>query len=174
MDSSRLDDAARPGFLERSRAALIGTSVGLALGVALAGWVWFDRTAELRATEADCEARTKLAAEARVTLQEDVAAVEERLASQTALGGVLRARVLLGRAVDAIDQTNFGTAQERVEEANAILQGAAGTTTELDQAALAELTADVEAVDIRVGTRVGIQRQALVALAERLDDLLDP
>lgn len=145
-----------------------GKQIGIALGVALvalgaAYGIGRVQTAG-RIDEAERRAATAASTSASAV---DVARVNLDICR----GNVTRleARRQLDLALIALDERNFGIAQERLDAARAFLASTKGADPEL-----AKLAADVEATKLVAAEDLGDQRKRLLGFLKRLDELVPP
>lgn len=97
------------------------------------------------------------------------AGVHMQLEVERAKVARLEARRRLDMAKTALDEHNFGTAQEHLASAKAWLASAKGSDPELDK-----LSADIDALKLVATEDVGEQRAKVSALCKRLDELVPP
>jgi hypothetical protein len=95
--------------------------------------------------------------------------VRMQLEIEKAIVSRLEARRRLHQAVIALDERNFGTAQEHLAAAKTLLASAKGTDPEL-----AKLSADIDALKLVATEDVGEQRTKVLAIVKRLDELVPP
>lgn len=99
-------------------------------------------------------------------LQEQQTAVQQQLARAQDMSRMRAAQALIYRAALDLDERNFGTANQRLQEAADVL-GEAGMNAELQA-----LQQDVAATNLEVAANLDAQRSNVVALAERLNALI--
>jgi hypothetical protein len=140
----------------------IGVSIAL---VAIAGAYGVGRM-QTAAKIDDAEKRAQAADSARAAAS---ASVQVQLSIEKAKVARLEARRRLHMAVIALDERNFGTAQEQLASAKAWLVAAKGEDPELSK-----LAADIDATKVVATEDVGDQRTKLLAMIKRLDQLVPP
>lgn len=84
---------------------------------------------------------------------------------------LLMARTALYRTAGDLDQRNFGIANTRLQEAEAALRRVDAATGGLDAARLDTLRASIQGMNINVATDLQDQRNAVLDLASRLDEM---
>lgn len=158
---------------EGRKRALLGTAVGLGLGLLLAGWAKVDGNADLRLAHEGYEQELDAEAKTRADLNFELTEVQRRLTTQTAHSQLQQARILLARAMLEIDEDNFGQTHDRITEAVVLLRNLDAAEAGIDPAVLTSVTKDLQKVYIRVSADVGSQRVALIAQSDRIDLLLE-
>lgn len=144
----------RAGWVNALIGVIIGLALGMTIGAAGAVKLWYDANGVLEATQsmhvADLAAKDAELAEMQAQYEE----LEQK-------GAGMNARIAVSRAVDQLDQRNFGTAQAEIERARELL----------GQALPAVATAGngLESIDLRVAVDAGSQRILLVNIGNRLD-----
>ncbi len=143
-----------------------GIAIGIGVAIAAAGIAYGvgRYQGEARVTEAEQRALSAGSASSAAVLGSKVSVDVER-------GKVARleARRRMHLALIALDDRNFGTAQEHVTIARSWLASAKGADVEV-----LKLGADLEAFKVVASEDVGEQRTKMIALCKRLDDLLPP
>lgn len=84
---------------------------------------------------------------------------------------LLMARTDLYRTAADLDQRNFGTANTRLQEAEAALRQVNASAGGLDAAKLEALRASVKGMNLNVATNLQDQRNQVLDLAARLDQI---
>jgi len=142
-------------FVERARFLGIGLAVGLIVGGAGAGWVWWTGQSEVRALE-DVVSKERQAA--------DFAKNEHRaaLAAEQTRVAILGARVEIARALQSLDQLNYGLVGERLRAAGERLKDVDGAH---------DVAARLQLVQVDPQAPEGA-RSAILPLAEQVDALL--
>ena len=160
-DSASQDPSASPGLFGLPRAVALGGGVLLlALVVFGVGWMMGARPIDnLNRDVEQAEAR----AEANAALAEGL---ESRLHAHQALS-------LLYRTMLDVDARNFGTANQRLDEAAAALARVDPNAIGPAAADLDDLRRELGELDIRVAEDLAEQRGILSELARRLADVLD-
>ncbi len=140
----------------------IGIAIGVGL-VALAAAYGVGRLQTAGRVD-DAERRASAAASASATAV-DVA----RANLDVCRGNVTRleARRQLDLALIALEERNFGIAQERLESSRAFLAATKGGDPEL-----AKLAGEIEATKLVAAEDLGDQRKKLLGLLKRLDELV--
>lgn len=113
-------------------------------------------------------------AEKRVHAAESASAsaasnVRMQLEVEKATVSRLEARRRLHQALIALDERNFGTAQEHLAAARSLLASSKGQDPELTK-----LSADIDALKLVATEDVGEQRTKVLAIVKRLDELVPP
>jgi hypothetical protein len=111
------------------------------------------------AIEHSARARDAAAAEQKYT------AVKTQLASVQSANKLLTANVWAYRATVALDNRNFGLANDAMANVVASLNGVDAAAAGLDSAALKEIQTEAAGVKIAVATNLEAQRSQLVRLA---------
>lgn len=154
--SSETEPVAKPraGWVNALIGVIIGLALGMTIGAAGAVKLWYDANSLLEATQAqhmsDLSAKDAELAE----LQAEYETLQKKAAG-------MNARIAVSRAVDQLDQRNFGSAQAEIERARELL------TQSLP--AVAEAGNGLETIDLRVAVDAGTQRALLVSIGNRLD-----
>jgi hypothetical protein len=141
------------------RSMLIRLGVAALVAVLLFGGGYLTR--DLPARSAIAEARTARDA-----------AVSDRQARITA-NHLLTANVWVYRATAALDDRNFGVANDAMDEAVKALEAITVTEDDPLQAGLTEALTAARALDISVASNLEPQREALLALARRVTGLAE-
>ncbi|MGZ3451660.1 MAG: hypothetical protein ACXVEF_18760 [Polyangiales bacterium] len=131
--------------------------VGIAYGVGRMQTAGKIEDANKRASAAE-SASAAAASSVRVQLEIEKATVAR-----------LEARRRLHQALMALDDRNFGTAQEHLAAAKSWLSGAKGADPELTK-----LSTDIDALKLVATEDVGEQRTKVLAIVKRLDELVPP
>ena len=92
------------------------------------------------------------------------------------LGSAIRLRIQshAGQAAAALDDRNFGVANDDMNEAVRALEAVTLPEGDPRAAALAEAIGAARALDISVASNLGPQREALLALARQVTRLAEP
>lgn len=101
-------------------------------------------------------------------------AAESDRQSRTAANQLLTANVWVYRAAAALDDRNFGVANDDMNEAVRALEAVTLPEGDPRAAALAEVIGAARALDISVASNLGPQREALLALARQVTRLAEP
>ena len=108
------------------------------------------------------------------TAQKTAAAAQARAARLQSINHVLAADVWSFRAVAALDERNFGVANDDVARAVAELNGVDAAAAGLDAAALKTAQAEAAAVKVSVAVNLQGQRAQLLRLAADIGALATP
>jgi hypothetical protein len=154
--SSETEPVAKPraGWVNALIGVVIGLALGMTIGAAGAVKLWYDANHLLETTQA--QHMTDMSGK-------DAELAEMQAEFQTLMKKVsgLDARIAVSRAVDQLDQRNFGTAQAEIERARELLAQALPSVSEAGNG--------LETVDLRVAVDAGAQRTLLVSIGNRLD-----
>ena len=101
-------------------------------------------------------------------------AAERDRQAEAAARRLLPANVRVYRAAAALDDRNFGMANDAMNEAVTALEAVTLAEGDPRAAGLAQATAAARALDISVAGNLGPQREALLALARRVTLLAEP
>jgi hypothetical protein len=116
----------------------------------------------------DLPARSEIA-EARTARD----AAESDRQARTAANQLLTANVWVYRAAAALDDRNFGVANDAMNEAVTALEAVTLAEGDPRAAGLAEAVAAARALDISVASNLAPQREALLALARQVTGLAE-
>ena len=136
----------------------IGTLIGLLIGGGGAGKVWLDMRADLSESTAQAEARAT-----ELTKGMEAATAREK---------VLRARVLVARAMSELGGENYGNANKLLAEAADQLGKTDAAAGGFDAAKVGAAAKDIGALKLAPGVDVMPQRASLKKQADALDALL--
>ena len=142
-----------------SRSMLIRIGVAALVAVLLFGAGYLTR---------DLPARSEIA-EARTARD----AAESDRQARTAANQLLTANVWVYRAAAALDDRNFGVANDAMNEAVTALEAVTLAEGDPRAAGLAEAVAAARALDISVASNLAPQREALLALARQVTGLAE-
>lgn len=142
-----------------SRSMLIRIGLAALVAVLLFGAGYLTR---------DLPARSEIA-EARAARD----AAESDRQSRTAANQLLTANVWVYRAAAALDDRNFGVANDAMNEAVRALEAVTLAEGDPRAAGLAEAVAAARALDISVASNLEPQREALLALARQVTGLAE-
>lgn len=154
-----------------TRNAVIGLTVGLLLGLLLTGYVWSSQRGVIRANEQTCTEQLDAAAATRGELEASVATLEGQVASATATRRLLEARIVLAHALKQLDERNFGTANEQVADAAALLAKVDAAAAGVDAAKLKAVQEALAGTNLVVATDMAGQVALIGRLAAELDKL---
>jgi hypothetical protein len=144
----------RAGWVNALIGVVIGLALGMTIGTAGAVKLWYDANYLLETTQA--QHMTALAA--KDAERADVQAQYDTLQKKAA---GMNARIAVSRAVDQLDQRNFGTAQAEIERARELLGQSLPAVSEAGNG--------LETLDLRVAVDAGAQRALLIGIGNRLD-----
>ncbi|GAC1299416.1 MAG: hypothetical protein NVS3B20_20800 [Polyangiales bacterium] len=138
-----------------------GIAIGVGAGLVVAALAYGVGRAQGSAGVDDAERR---AATATATSSSAVAAVQGVLEGERNRSALLEARRRLHLAIVALDERNFGIAQEQLDGAHAIL-----VSVERTDPSLQEFAKDLAALKLAASDDVGEQRVKVLALCKKLD-----
>ena len=141
----------------RSRSMLIRVGLTALVAVLLFGAGYLTRDLPARSEIAEARAARDAAESDRQTL--------------TTAHQLLTANVWVYRAAAALDDRNFGVANDAMNEAVSALEAVTLTEGDPRAAGLADTVAAARALDISVASNLEPQRGALLALARRVTEL---
>jgi hypothetical protein len=144
----------RAGWVNALIGVVIGLALGMTIGTAGAVKLWYDANYLLETTQA--QHMTALAAKdaERAEVQAQYDMLQKKAAG-------MNARIAVSRAVDQLDQRNFGTAQAEIERARELLGQSLPAVSEAGNG--------LETLDLRVAVDAGAQRALLIGIGNRLD-----
>ncbi|MFT6146292.1 MAG: hypothetical protein ACJAZO_002312 [Myxococcota bacterium] len=144
----------RAGWVNALIGVVIGLALGMTIGTAGAVKLWYDANYLLETTQA--QHMTALAAKdaERAEVQAQYDTLQKKAAG-------MNARIAVSRAVDQLDQRNFGTAQAEIERARELLGQSLPAVSEAGNG--------LETLDLRVAVDAGAQRALLIGIGNRLD-----
>lgn len=154
MSTDPVANKPRAGWVNALIGVVIGLAIGLTIGAAGAFMLKMDadNLLEVRMTEHASVLEAKDA---------ELASIRDEVATLRSKAAGMGARIAVSRAVNQLDQRNFGTAQDELRRAQELIELA----PEPVQAA----AAGIEAVDLRVAVDAGTQRELLLIIAGRMD-----
>jgi ABC-type branched-subunit amino acid transport system ATPase component len=152
--------------MTRTKAVGIGIGVAVALVAAAYATGRFQTASRLDAAES---AAASAASQHAATLGSVRRTLETSLEIERARAERLEARRALDRALLALDERNFGTAQSELEAAQGILRGVKG-----GDPGLLELATEVSATRLVASEEVASQRTKLLGFVRRFDELVPP
>lgn len=150
---------------ERIRPTGLGLLAGLLLGGLGAGWVWFDARDDVEETRTVWSERVDEVEREQQRLQTDLAQLQ-------ATNHLLRARLAVSRAADALDARNFGTANDHLDQAREELLSVQAEAVGADPQALADLRESMQRHRVSIAEDLETQRARLQAVGARIDELL--
>lgn len=141
-------------------------AIGVSAAVVAIGVAWGIGRFQGNAKVEEAERRASAAASASAS-----AVAASSVAAEVERGKVARleARRRLHLAIIALEDRNFGIAQEHVAAAKAFLLAAKGGDPEVQK-----LATDLDAFKVVATEDVGDQRKAILAFCKRLDDAMPP
>lgn len=146
------------------RAGAIGLLLGLVIGGIAAGLTYVEGQERMTELRAESDMRIGEAATATDAARQEVAAAR-------AWESLLRARVSTARSLEALDASNFGTANEQLREAGAALARVDAAAVGIDPNALTEARTLIEQTLQAVPPDVMTQRERLREVTRALDAL---
>lgn len=160
------DSEVRPAKSSRPDNKLLIAAVVVAviiLGLFL--WGQFQTRSQLSAQQVEYEQRIGATQDQLEEARQDLVAALNR-------NQLLMARTDLYRTAADLDQRNFGTANERLQEAAAALAKVDATSGDVDAQQLSALRSSISAMNINVATDLQQQRNQVLDLAAQLDALV--
>lgn len=146
-----------------------GVAIGVVAAVALAAALYFTGRWQERNLAVGEHAELATQVEAA---QAELAQAQARVAAAEDRSRLLRARSLLFETALDLERRNFGTANQRLEAAAEELTAVGSDGGGLDPAQLEALRRRVEETDLNVATNLQTQRDQVLQLITRLDELM--
>ena len=146
----------------KTRMALVAAAVVILLMIGIYYWGNVQTRNQLTAQETDYQQRIS-------SVDSQLQATRRELASARNRNHLLVARTALYRTAADLDQRNFGTANTRLQEAEAALASVDASSGGVDAAGLDALRAAIKGMNINVATNLQEQRNQVLGLASRLD-----
>lgn len=146
----------------KTRLVLVAAVVVILLMIGIYYWGNVQTRNQLTAQETDYQQRVASVESRLQETQRELSAARNR-------NHLLIARTALYRTAADLDQRNFGTANTRLQEAEAALGRVDASTGGVDAAGLDGLRASIKGMNINVATNLQEQRNQVLELAAQLD-----
>jgi predicted negative regulator of RcsB-dependent stress response len=148
----------------KTRMVLVAAVVVILLMIGIYYWGNVQTRNQLTAQEAQYEQRI-------TSVDAQLQQARGELAEARNRNHLLMARTALYRTAADLDQRNFGTANTRLQEAEAALRQVNASAGGLDAAELDSLRSSIEGMNLNVATNLQDQRNQVLDLASRLDQI---
>lgn len=148
----------------KSKVVLIAAVVVILLMIGIYSWGKMQTRSQLTEQETQYQQRITAVEAQMQEARSELAAARNR-------NHLLMARTDLYRTAADLDQRNFGTANTRLQEAEAALRQVNASAGGLDAAELESLRASLKGMNLNVATNLQDQRNQVLDLAARLDQI---
>lgn len=148
----------------KTRMVLVAAVVVILLMVGIYYWGNMQTRNQLAAQETQYQQRIAAAEAQLLETRRELDAARNR-------NHLMMARTDLYRTAADLDQRNFGTANTRLQEAAAALRRVDASSGDLDAAKLDAVRSTIEGMNINVATNLQDQRNQVLDLASRLDEI---
>lgn len=146
----------------KTRMVLVAAAVVILLMIGIYYWGNVQTRNQLTAQETDYQQRM-------ATVDSQLQQTRSELSAARNRNHLLVARTALYRTAADLDQRNFGTANTRLQEAEAALGSVDASSGGVDAAGLDALRTSIKGMNINVATNLQEQRNQVLQLASQLD-----
>ena len=146
----------------KTRMVLVAAAVVILLMIGIYYWGNVQTRNQLTAQETDYQQRM-------ATVDSQLQQTRSELSAARNRNHLLVARTALYRTAADLDQRNFGTANTRLQEAEAALGSVDASSGGVDAAGLDALRTSIKGMNINVATNLQEQRNQVLELASQID-----